>query len=96
MWDGSVNEEMRTLLENALASGATVAACGHGGVALLDVKDRQTGDFYIKNKQVSHDLLVYVVRQIDDWLLRCGAASRKTGSLLAIQAHQCQLVPEVC
>lgn len=56
MWDGAVNEELETLLESALTSGATVATCGHGAVALLEVKNKATSDYYIKNKEVQKPL----------------------------------------
>jgi hypothetical protein len=56
MWDGAVNKELTSLLESALNRDAIVATCGHGAVALLEVKTKHnaTVDYFVKNKEASH------------------------------------------
>lgn len=53
MWDGAVNKELTSLLESAVKRDAIVATCGHGAVALLEVKTKHnaTVDYYVKNKE---------------------------------------------
>ncbi len=54
VWDGSVNNELATLLGKALEHGRCVATCGHGAAALLDVKDPFNKDqSFVKNKEVT-------------------------------------------
>jgi hypothetical protein len=59
MWDGAVNNELTSLLESALEGGAIVATCGHGAVALLEVKTKHntTVDYFVKNKEAKPPLL---------------------------------------
>ena len=56
MWDGAVNGELTSLLESALNRDCIVATCGHGAVALLEVKTKHnaTVDYFVKNKEAKH------------------------------------------
>jgi hypothetical protein len=63
MWDGAVNTELTSLLESAVNRNAIVATCGHGAVALLEVKTKHnaTVDYFVKNKEANHDIRCHTI-----------------------------------
>ena len=89
MWDGAVNDELTSLLESALNNGAILATCGHGAVALLEVKTKHnaTVDYFVKNKEANPLFAVTVC------VLQCAVAARRPPAAVVPCTCQPDAVP---